>query len=131
MLLTRSVLYTLPLSFQMCRAAQIYGYFVPAKAWVPLVSQRLLSEAVFTDLMVVSHVISGSDSLQLRNNLEDLTLTLQDDSVCLTSNVRSFPVLHGILHAWRGSLWENYIKRSKILVFASMTVVNFAVLTEP
>ena len=74
----------------MCRAARIYGYFVPGKTWCPLISQRLLAQASYTDLMVVGHVISGSDPVQLRNYLEDLTLTLQDDSVCLTSNVSSF-----------------------------------------
>ena len=71
----------------MCRAGKIYGHFVPPKFWCPLVSQRLLSQASYTDLMIVSHIISGSDPLLLRGNLEDLALTLQDDSVCLTSNV--------------------------------------------
>ena len=73
----------------MCRAARIYGFFVPPNTWCPLVSQRLLAQATYTDLMVVSHIISGSDPMLLRGHLEDLTLTLQDDSICLTSNVRS------------------------------------------
>ena len=70
----------------MCRAANVYGYFVPVSTWCPFISQRLLSQATYTDLMVVSHIISGSDPLHLKGNLEDLTLVLQDDTVCLTSN---------------------------------------------
>ena len=71
----------------MCRAARVYGYFVPPTTWCSFISQRLLSQASYTDLMVVSHIISGSDPLLLRGHLEDLALVLQDDSVCLTSNV--------------------------------------------
>jgi len=70
----------------MCRAAHVYGYFVPVSTWAPFVSQRLLSQATYTDLMVVSHIINGSDPMLLRGHLDDLALVLQDDSVCLTSN---------------------------------------------
>ena len=72
----------------MCRAARIYGYFVPPKTWVPMVSQRLLAQALDTDLMILSHIIIGSDPQLLRGSLEDLSMTLQDDSVALTLNVR-------------------------------------------
>ena len=75
------------LSLQMCRAARIYGYFVPPKDWIPMVSQRLLAQASETDLMVLSHIIIGSDPQLLRGELEDLAMTLQDDSVALTLNV--------------------------------------------
>ena len=71
----------------MCRAARIYGYFVPPKDWIPMVSQRLLAQASETDLMVLSHIIIGSDPQLLRGELEDLAMTLQDDSVALTLNV--------------------------------------------
>ena len=71
----------------MCRAARIYGYFVPPKDWIPMVSQRLLAQASETDLMVLSHIIIGSNPQLLRGELEDLAITLQDDSVALTLNV--------------------------------------------
>ena len=74
----------------MCRAAHVYGYFVPVSTWAPFVSQRLLSQATYTDLMVVSHIINGSDPMLLRGHLDDLALVLQDDSVCLTSKVSFF-----------------------------------------
>ena len=77
----------------MCRAAHVYGYFVPVSTWVPFVSQRLLSQATYTDLMVVSHIINGSDPMLLRGHLDDLALVLQDDSVCLTSNVSNLSIL--------------------------------------
>ena len=51
-----------------------------------MVSQRLLAQASYTDLMVVAHIITGANPTLLRGDLEDLTLTLQDDTVCLTSN---------------------------------------------
>ena len=70
----------------MCRAARIYGYFVPPKTWCPMVSQRLMVQASYSDLMVVAHIITGANPTLLRGDLEDLTLTLQDDTVCLTSN---------------------------------------------
>ena len=70
----------------MCRAARIYGYFVPPKTWCPMVSQRLMAQASYSDLMVVAHIITGANPTLLRGDLEDLTLTLQDDTVCLTSN---------------------------------------------
>ena len=70
----------------MCRAARIYGYFVPPKDWIPMVSQRLLAQASETDLMVLSHIIIGSNPQLLRGELEDLAITLQDDSVALTLN---------------------------------------------
>ena len=77
----------------MCRAAHVYGYFVPVSTWAPFVSQRLLSQATYTDLMVVSHIINGSDPMLLRGHLDDLALVLQDDSVCLTSNVSNLSIL--------------------------------------
>ena len=77
----------------MCRAAHVYGYFVPVSTWVPFVSQRLLSQATYTDLMVVSHIINGSDPMLLRGHLDDLALVLQDDTVCLTSNVSNISIL--------------------------------------
>ena len=78
----------------MCRAAHVYGYFVPVSTWAPFVSQRLLSQATYTDLMVVSHIINGSDPMLLRGHLDDLALVLQDDSVCLTSNVSNLSILN-------------------------------------
>ena len=85
--------FTFKLLFQMCRAAHVYGYFVPVSTWAPFVSQRLLSQATYTDLMVVSHIINGSDPMLLRGHLDDLALVLQDDSVCLTSNVSNLSIL--------------------------------------
>lgn len=73
----------------MCRSARIYGYFVPPKTWIPMISQRLLAQALDTDLMILSHIIIGSDPQLLRGNIEDLAMTLQDDSVSLTLNVSS------------------------------------------
>jgi hypothetical protein len=75
------------MGFQMCRTAKIYGFFVPPKTWCPLVSQRLLVQASETDLLIFSHILVGSDQLLLRPCLQDIALTLQEDSVCLATNV--------------------------------------------
>ena len=73
----------------MARSAEIFGYFVPPTTWVPLITQRLLSNPCQNDLMILAKVIDGSDPELLKYCLEDLAITLQDDSICFSLCVSS------------------------------------------
>ena len=72
------------IQFQMARSAEIYGYFVPPTTWCPLVTERLLANPSQGELMILAKIMDGSDPELLKYCLEDLAITLQDDSVCLS-----------------------------------------------
>ena len=106
----------------MCRAARIYGFFVPPKTWCPMVSQRLLSQATYTDLMIVAHILSGSNPNLLRGDLEDLTITLQDDTVSLTLND---PYLDSLLECVKAILQvSNELESISAQLFKIITTVD-------
>merc|ERR1719414_2096414 len=45
----------------MCRVANVYGYFVPSKTWSPLIVQRLISQPSTCDLLILSNILQGAD----------------------------------------------------------------------
>ena len=72
------------IKFQMSRSAEIYGHFVPPTTWCPLVTERLLANPSQGELMILAKIMDGSDPELLKYCLEDLAITLQDDSICLS-----------------------------------------------
>ena len=74
--------------FQICRAATIFGFFVPSKVWTALVLPRLQSKCSKEDLMVLSRIIGGSDVDKLRCNIEDVAMVLSSDDIALYMEVR-------------------------------------------
>ena len=76
-----------------CKAASVYGRFVPPKTWLSLVCPRLLAadpRSVATDLMVLSTIIQSSDSELFQHIAEDLVLTLQGEKSAFGFG-RAFP----------------------------------------
>ena len=68
----------------MALTAEIYGYFVPPTTWCPMVTERLLSNPSQGELMILAKILDGSDPELLKYCLEDLAITMQDDSICLS-----------------------------------------------
>ena len=73
------------------QCAFLFGHFVPARSWSPLVlarlQQRLTSGGLREELLVLSKVMAGSEPASLRPALEDIMLVLQDDNACLVYDV--------------------------------------------
>ncbi|TRY69322.1 hypothetical protein TCAL_03232 [Tigriopus californicus] len=72
-----------PVQDYICRSAKLFGYFVPPRHWLSLVSARIQEDPNVHDLRVLSCILSGSDPVLLEGHLEDLGLFLQEDNICL------------------------------------------------
>lgn len=72
----------------MVRVALAYGQFVPPRTWCSLICPKLLANPSPMDLMILSNIIRGSDEEEFKAAMEDVCLTLQDDFVLLTHQVR-------------------------------------------
>lgn len=83
----------------MGRSAELYGYFVPSTTWCPMVTERLLTNPNAGELMILSKILDGSDPELLKYSLEDLAITLQDDSICLSFCTNYLSHLHACVDA--------------------------------
>ena len=67
----------------MCRVANVYGYFVPSKTWSPLIVQRLISQPSTCDLLILSNILQGADPDTFEECSKNIADALHQDSVCL------------------------------------------------
>lgn len=72
-----------PVQNYVCRSAKLFGYFVPPRHWMSLVTSRIQEDPNVHDLKVLSSILSGTDPVLLEGHLEDLGLFLQEDNICL------------------------------------------------
>jgi hypothetical protein len=98
----------------MARIAEMYGYFVPPTTWCLMVTERLLSNPSQGELMILAKILDGSDPELLKYVLEDLAITLQDDSICLSlcvsliiiqdSTILKYSIIHCIVRYSNGKI---------------------------
>ena len=67
----------------MCRVANVYGYFVPSKTWCPFIVQRLISQPSVCDLLILSNILQGTDPDTFEECSKSIANALQHDTVCL------------------------------------------------